>query len=88
MKMNICRLIFALLSAAAAPMVLSAPAKKEKQTLVLEQVLIEGEVQKQEAFFILRRPQFDFMAVSEQAMKFNLLKNLSEAVGSELFDIP
>jgi hypothetical protein len=60
-------------------------AKKKKKAMVLEEVRIEGEVQKPEAYFILQPKSFEFLQSIETKAKFNAQELVVDAVKSDSF---
>lgn len=77
--------VFAVLASLTATSAHAQEAQKGKRPFVLEEVLIEGQIQKPEAYFILQPKSFDFLQNIETQAKFNAEQLVVDAVKSDIF---
>lgn len=59
--------------------------KRSPIAIELDEVLIEGDIQKPEAYFILQHRNFDALLNSETQPKFDALGLILESVANEIF---
>lgn len=65
---------------------ISAKEELSQKALSLDALLIEGEIQKPEAYFVLQHKTFDALLNAETEPKFNAIQEIEDAVLSNLFD--